>query len=287
VNCKQFFWRIWAGFLAAIVTPLCVWLQVPKPACGQLLDLNRFALTWSDEFDGTQLDPAKWKAHGGAGVTVRRDGYWSLDMATVSDGHLRVASRYIEEGLDGSPGGWYTAGLDTSGLFEQKYGYFEVRAKMPKGVGLWSAFWMMSNPGMMHDATMSCVDGSGRDGTEIDIMESPYYYKAWPQRNSTMHTIHYDGYGVAHRSQSIGDYYIRRPYDTFHTYGLEWNENEYIFYIDGTETGRTNFGGASQVPEYLLLSVEHQNGGWAGDIRDNKSQPTDFVVDYVRVYQYK
>lgn len=46
------------------------------------------------------------------------------------------------------------------------------------------------------------------------------------------------------------------PYEEFNTYGLEWNEDEYIFYINGVETFRTSFGGVSQNPEYVILSVE-------------------------------
>ena len=74
------------------------------------------------------------------------------------------------------------------------------------------------------------------------------------------------------------------------TFLLFW---AYIFYINGIETGRTNFGGASQVPEYMILNC-NVNGvegfplnGYAGDaLTFDSSQPTDLVVDYVRVYQY-
>ena len=63
--------------------------------------------------------------------------------------------------------------------------------------------------------------------------------------------------------------------------------------INGKETARTDFG-ISQSPEYLILSVEigGSNGqpdpkSWAGDIKDNDDLSADFVVDYVRAYQYK
>ena len=132
------------------------------------------------------------------------------------------------------------------------------------------------------------VDGTGRDGTEIDIYEGAYYKDGWPKRDSVSSNLHYDGYGDAHRSTGVGRWFVEKPYDTFHTYGLEWNEREYIFYIDGVETGRSSFGGVSQNPQWLILSVEHEFGGWAGDIRENApGGMTDFVVDYVRVYQYK
>ena len=83
------------------------------------------------------------------------------------------------------------------------------------------------------------------------------------------------------------------PYEEFNTYGLEWNEDGYIFYVNGIETGRSDFGGASQTPEYMLLSVEvggsdaHPGDSWAVSALTPDSETTDFIVDYVRAYQYK
>ena len=75
---------------------------------------------------------------------------------------------------------------------------------------------------------------------------------------------------------------------------FEWNEKEYIFYINGRETARSSFGGVSRKDEYMLLSVE-VNGvkgkpaGGSGIITKNKenAMPSDFVIDYVRAYRYK
>jgi len=136
------------------------------------------------------------------------------------------------------------------------------------------------------------ADGSGHSGTEMDIFEGPYYRCRLPLfKNAVSTNLHYDGYGKAHRMKNVGKFRVKDPYDTFHTYGLEWNENEYIFYIDGVEAGRSSFGGVSRAPQFLILSVEHNLGGlsgWPGDIRKNKpGEMTDFVIDYVRVYQYK
>ena len=107
--------------------------------------------------------------------------------------------------------------------------------------------------------------------------------------------IHIDGYGKEEQSENVATPFIEAndPYETYNTYGVEWNENEYIFYINGVETGRSDFGGASRVPEYLLLTAEvgGSNGvagsSWAGAALASDAQPTDFVIDYVRVYQYQ
>ena len=66
----------------------------------------------------------------------------------------------------------------------------------------------------------------------------------------------------------------------FHTFGLWWKPDEYIFYVEGKETWRSKAGGVCQVPEYMLLSDEI--GTWAG--RSLRRSCGQFLVDYVRVY---
>ena len=274
---------ITACFLG-VVNVVLGWFSCPaKFPAGQKLDLEEFTLTWSDEFDGGSLDTAKWGGHGfTSGAYKRRDGYWAMELAQVERGKLRIPSVYLEEGAAGGPAGYYSLGIDTSRSFRQKYGYFEVRAKLPKGVGLWSAFWLMPQ-------AFGAEPDDGRTGAEVDIYESAYYKDGWPKRNSVSSAIHYGGYGDNLHSQGVGRWFVGDPYERFHTYGLEWNEREYVFYIDGRESGRSDFGGVCQNELYLLLSVEHAIDGWAGSITDNKSNAdmTDFVIDYVRVYQYK
>jgi len=85
------------------------------------------------------------------------------------------------------------------------------------------------------------VTGDGKNGTEIDIMESPYYndpkMPAEKYRNTTMHTIHIDGYGDDHKSRISKQYEVQNDmYNEFNTCGLIWTEDENIFYIKGQET---------------------------------------------------
>lgn len=255
------------------------------------LDRSRFTdePVFAEEFDGDTLDKTVWNGHiVQSGTMMRKGGYWNEKMASVEDGALHIRTAYCADGLDGGPAGWYSYAVDTNGRYAQKYGYFECRCILPEGVGLWSAFWMLCNS--MGDTTLGGVNGA-----EIDVMESPFYHDKI-LRNTTVHTIHIDGYGDAHKRKGSGNYRIDGdPYTQFHTYGVEWNEDEYIFYIDGKRTARTDFGGASQVEEYMLLSVEvgGENGvpaeSWAGASIDENGRDftTDFVVDYVRAYAYK
>lgn len=251
------------------------------------VNLDDFTLVWSDEFDGDSIDTERWKGVYG-GITravMRKGGYIHSDLAEVKDGNLHIYAKYLEEGTGEGPAGYYSYMMYTRDLHEQTYGYFEVRCILPKGAGLWSAFWMNSRG-------MENVDGSPADGAEVDIFESPYYHQSL-FHNYISSNVYYDGYGADMVGAKMGIYEANNPYEEYNTYGLEWNENEYIFYVNGKETARTDFG-VAQSPEYLILSVEigGSNGqpdpdSWAGDITKNETLDADFVVDYVRAYQYK
>ena len=268
-----------------------------------LLPEGEWNLVWSDEFDGTELDKSKW------GYTwwerERKGGFWHEDMVDVKDGNLVITTAYFEDGLptpeaykgyfEKHPsdkdyrGGWYTGVVETRGKFEGLYGYYECRAILPKSTGMWSAFWMM-NEGVYK------VDGSGKDGTEVDVFESMFYKDEIIGYGDCVQTgVIYDGYGPEMVGVGLGKYYANNPYEEYNTYGVEWNENEYIFYINGVETCRTSFGGVSQNPEYLILSCEvaGDNGvanadrHGTGKISLEEGDTAEFIVDYVRVYQYK
>ena len=253
------------------------------------VDMSQFELVWADEFDGDTIDETKWTGchHSKSQTLVRKGGWWNMDMAAVRDGNLHISTKYFENGYqDNGKAGWYSTALYTKGLFQQKHGYFEVRCILPEGSGMWSAFWLNCDG-------MNTVGNGGTDGAEIDVFESAFYDTALKNRVST--NIHYDGYFEDIRSENVATPLIigNDPYKEYNTYGLEWNEDEYIFYINGVETARTTFGGASQVAEYLILSVEvggemgTAKDNWAGKALSTDFAPTDFIVDYVRVYQYK
>ena len=98
------------------------------------IDLNDFELVWADEFDGDNLDRTKWSTQDT--TELRRGGYWNGEMVEVQDGNLTIYSKYLENGIEGeNVPGWYTAQISTRDLYEQTYGYFEVRCILPKGYG--------------------------------------------------------------------------------------------------------------------------------------------------------
>lgn len=296
----KLFFEILIVILMAINPQLPEMLDLGRMPQGKQIDLSEFDLVWRDEFNGTELDRDKWGFSWW--ITERKGGYWHEDMVSVKDGNLVIRAEYLEtppenkyadSGVDMPEykPGWYTGKVTTRDKYEQCYGYFEVRCILPAATGMWSAFWMM-NEGVYN------VNNSGEDGTEIDVFESFYYKDNWWGNDAISTGIHYDGYGEGHSAVPVGKMFIKNnPYEEYNTYGVEWNENEYIFYINGVETGRTSAGGVSKNPEYLLLSCEFagengvqfsdRHGTGEIDKTPEENWPAEFKVDYVRCYQYK
>lgn len=279
------------AFIVSIFILVGSIIGLPTAPRGDELDLSGYELVFEDGFDGNEINEDNWSAHMGTDTTKQRHGgYWNSSLAEVENGALHIYTKYLENGVnDGDPAGWYSAAFDTRGKFEQECGYFEVRAICPEGAGQWAAYWLLGDG-------MSNIDDSGEDGAEIDILESAFYHKSlWKNRIS--HCIHYDGYDSDHKSTIARQYLVEGdPYNEFNTYGLEWTEDEYIFYINGVESYRTSYGGTPKVAQYMLLSVEVGGVGgepglsWAGpsfDENQDKDFVSDFIVDYVKVYEKK
>lgn len=227
--------------------------QLPTAGAGE-----KWRLAWRDEFDGLKLNTAKWEAIDGP----RRDGFWSRDDAYLDGkGCLVLRTRKVGER--------YTSGaVRTKGRFEHRYGYWECRCRFPKQEGHWPAFWLMPVDGLPDR------EAGGAAGTEIDVMEKAY------QTDKMNHALHWNGYGSHHKSV---DHWLEGLglNEGFHTFGLWWTPEEYIFYVDGRETWRTKGGGSSKALSYAKLTEEI--GPWAGKIT-KANLPDYFVVDYVRVY---
>jgi len=274
-----------AAFFLSIILSICFALDIPCYPMGEKVDMDKFTITFDEEFEG-ELDRSVWSGHYqyGNSTVSRKGSYWNQYLAQTEEGKLVIPVVYLEEGMGGEGAGWYSAGIDTDADspngFSQKYGYFECSCILPKGADIWSAFWLM-NSGVFDE------DGSGKDGTEIDIFESDCYGDLF--ENAVTSNLHFDGYNEAHQKLGARQFLLcNNPYEEFNTYGLEWNENEYIFYINGVETFRTDFGGVSQNEEYVILSVEMKGEDGLPSQRENApADSAEFVVDYVKVYQYK
>jgi beta-glucanase (GH16 family) len=241
-------------------------------------------LTWSDEFngaDGTPPDPAKWSI-----VTGGR-GFGNHELEQYTDrsenvhqerGHLVITARKEAfTGTDGIAREYTSARLQTKGKFEQKYGRFEARIRIPKGQGMWPAFWLL---GFDIDAVGWPACG------EIDVMENVGFEPA--KVHGTLHGPRYSG-----DSPLTGAYTLPQGIfsDDFHTYAVEWDEHEIRFFVDShlyeTQTTDSIPGNKRWVfdhPFYLLLNLA-VGGDWPKSPDATTQFPQQMVVDYVRVYQ--
>ncbi len=225
--------------------------------------LKNYQLVWNDEFSGTSVDMSKWNYR--AEGTVRNYGTVSRQAISV-DGKGHVSIKVTKD----ANGKYYIGELGTQGIFETTYGYFECRARMNQQIGPHVAFWLQAQ-------TMSQVGDPAMNGTEIDIFE---YHRKTP--DIVYHNLHWNGYGADH--QTIGAKTTNPSVKAgYHFFGLEWNKNEYVFYVDGIETWRTSTA-VSQRSEYLILSSELT--GWGGDPALGNF-PDEVIFDHVRVFQLK
>lgn len=226
---------------------------------------KEYKLVWSDEFNGDTLDLNKW-SHRWLGK--RKLGYTTEDSINVNNGTLKIITH--------KQGNRYCSGMiATVRKFETKYGYFEIKAKLPKIQGIQSAFWLMSNN------YGKVIDDLSYSGMEIDIME---YVKTAP--GYVHFSTHWNGYGQFHQKNIYSQYYPKIEDGQWHTFGLLWTSSSYKFYIDGVLMHQKN-DAVSQSNQYIKLSSEI--GPWGGGIEaiSKENLPDQFEIDYIRVYQKK
>ncbi|MFZ1138348.1 MAG: glycoside hydrolase family 16 protein [Candidatus Sulfotelmatobacter sp.] len=242
-------------------------------------------LVWSDEFNGpngSAADSSKWVSEtGGGGWGNDELEYYTnrLENASQQDGNLVI--KVLQEkytGADGVTRNYSSARLKTQGKFSQAYGRFEARIKIPRGQGIWPAFWMLGD-----DIEKPGWPACG----EIDIMEN-----IGKERALVHGTIHGPGYSGAN---GIGaPHALPRDHpvaDDFHVFAVEWEPNTIRFYVDehlyATRTPADLPQGTKWVydhPFFLLLNVA-VGGGWPGNPDASTIFPQTMLVDYVRVYK--
>jgi len=242
-------------------------------------------LVWSDEFngpDGSPVDSSKWVSEvGGNGWGNQELEYYTArpQNAIQQGGNLVItvlAEKYT--GSDSVTRDYTSARLKAEGKFSRKYGRFEARIKIPKGQGIWPAFWMLGDD---IDRVNWPICG------EIDIMENI------GKEPAVVHgTIHGPGYNGEH---GIGSPFTlpdkARFADDFHTYAVEWAPRAIRFFVDdhlyATRTPAELPKGTKWVynhPFFILLNVA-VGGGWPGSPDSTTIFPQTMLVDYVRVYK--
>lgn len=237
------------------------------------IDLPGYNLVFQDEFNEHSLDTTVWGFHN---LGNRRSAVNIKEACLINEnGELEIRNWTITDGADT---------VHHAGMIETKdnfaFGYYEARIKFEIEPGSWGAFWIMYNN---FQRPFTEIDNPRELGTEIDIIE--YVPK---DNNYGVHNLHWNGYGEFHKTVGSGKL-KNGGLEGYHIYSLLWTPDEYIFYIDGIESWRTKEG-VSQVPEYVILSTEIEDNGWAGDIPTNGYGTFDetknkMYVDYIRIYQ--
>lgn len=237
-----------------------------------------FTLVWYDEFDYQGLpDETKWGYEEGL-VRNSEEQFFTksrIENAEVKGGHLHIKA--IQEDYKGAK--YSSASLHTNGTFDFTYGRVEVRAKVPKGRGVWPAIWTLGS-------NINEV-GWPKCG-EIDIME---YVGFMPD---TIHgTIHTQSYNHMTETDRGGKYQLVDPWAEFHEYAMEWYPDSIHIYVDDQKyfTQVNDGSGIDSWPfqeasQYLIINLAI-GGTWGGmQGVDESIFPQELIVDYVRIYEY-
>jgi beta-glucanase (GH16 family) len=266
-------------------------------------------LIWSDEFEGKEIDRSKWDFDLGNGFYDYNAKQWingwgneelqyytrEPENAFVKEGLLHIKA--IKESIHNC--GYTSARMKTrkrdgSALFNQCYGKFEFRAKLPTGKGVWPALWMLPQ---------SDKYGTWPSSGEIDILEA-----RGQEPNKILGTLHF---GSRWPANALKENNILLPNNgtisDFHTYAIEWEPGEIRWLLDGKQFAAQSFWWSSSKvaankglqpskeedlnawpapfdqPFYLVMNVA-VGGKFLGNPDNTTLFPAEMLVDYVRVY---
>lgn len=230
-------------------------------------------LVWQDEFNGPELDRNNWTPEiGGTGWGNNELQFYTdrPENVRIEDGQLVIEARdefFI-------PRNYTSARLKTEGLHAFQYGRIEARIQIPRGQGIWPAFWMLGN-----------TAGNWPHIGEIDIMEN-----IGSEPNIVHGTVHGPNYsggeGVGASAIDPGAAYA----DDFRIYAVEWEAEQIRWYVDDRNYFTLEPDGVpgdwvfDDHPFYLLLNVA-VGGRWPGSPDETTQFPQQMRVDYVRVYR--
>jgi beta-glucanase (GH16 family) len=177
---------------------------------------------------------------------------------------LRIEARKFEDGK------WRSgllASTDPLGHgFAQKYGYFEMRAKLPPGPGLWPGFWLIGNKAPGGSAEADILEYLGHDTSKYEAT-----VHVWPRNNQ----------GRDYQARITVRVDPGSLVNAYHTYGASIEPDFVTFYLDRKQVGRTPTPPEFAQPLFILVSLAMGSGFPI----DKTPNPCFMDVDYVRVWQ--
>jgi len=257
--------------------------RVEDLAPGQFLlelDLSDLALTFTDDFDALDLwDGAAgtwesnywWGAENGATLPNGELQWYidsdyaptqSVDPFDIDAGILTITAARAPQEIQPLIEGYdYTSGMLTSyRSFAQTYGYFEIRADMPEGKGLWPAFWLLPADGSW-PPELDVVELIGQNPNQLIL--SAHSKATGSQVTETL------------KAAVAG-------IDGFHDFGVLWGPQEIVWYYDGVEVARTATPDDMHGPMYMVMNLAV--GGIAGAPAEGLAEPAEMKIDHIRVY---
>jgi beta-glucanase (GH16 family) len=234
-------------------------------------------LVWAEEFDGSSLSSSSWNYETGAtGWGNNELQFYRNDPSNVrvDNGRMIITARKEQFG-----GAEYTsARVTTKGKREFQYGRIDIRAKLPKGQGLWPALWMLG-------ANISQV-GWPACG-ETDIMELIGH-----QPNKVHGTAHWGVQGSGVSTYRTGTYTLSEGdfSQAYHVFSLVWVENSLQFLVDDQLYHTINVSHVSpatyrhNAPFFFIANIA-VGGNWPGAPDASTVFPQSMYVDYIRVFQ--
>jgi beta-glucanase (GH16 family) len=233
-------------------------------------------LVWSDEFDVAGApNGSKWNFETGGGGWGNNE----LQVYTNSRTNSYVQNGVLVIDAVKSNNTWTSARMVTAGKASWKYGRFEIKAKLPSGLGTWPAIWMMP--------AQSVYGGWPKSG-EIDIMEHVGY-----DMNRIHGSIHTEAYNHPMGTQKSGNVVIPNVNTQFHVYAIEWSPEKIQWFVDNQlyftfyNENKTYKEWPFDQEFFLILNIAI-GGNWGGAQGiDPNLTLARMEVDYVRVYSNK
>lgn len=227
---------------------------------------DAFELTFYDSFDG-ELDQRVWTLDGIAG---RFNAGNAVPNYASGNGSLKIWPQR------GSNGEFFDRTLDTRRSFNQQYGFFEIEAKLPKGKGVWPAFWLLS------------MTGDGRP--EIDIMEAyPGGERPWgtPGADGVPAATMYAPVVWRDAQDQAGYTKVATPdlSQDFHRYGAKWEPNKVTFYFDGEEVYSVDASLSASM--FMIIDLWFGSASGQPDASTPAGESNAMEINYVKAWKFK
>lgn len=229
-------------------------------------------LVWEENFNGKSLNDKNWNFELGDGCP--NCGWGNNERQLYTDKNYKISHNELVITAQKVGDKYFSTKINTKGKKEFLYGRFEARAKLPKGRGIWPAFWMLGS-NISEIAWPKCG--------EIDILE---YVGREPQTVfTTLHTQDSHGNSINTKKTKLKN--IEQGY---HIYAIDWTKDKIDFLVDNQLVYSFNPANKTEdiwpfdKPFYFIVNVA-VGGNFGGHEIDDSIFPQDFSVDYIRVYQ--